>query len=65
MKASHRCRRDANRCRESAARWLQFLKSHPEGSDDIRMCAARQYRREMAEARRNDAMALVYQEMGR
>lgn len=65
MKASHRYRRSANRCRESAARWLQFLKEHPDGNDSVRMSAARQYRREMAEARRCDALALEYQEMGR
>lgn len=64
-KPSHRCRRDANRNRDRADRWLKLLKSHPKGADDMRMCAARQYRREMAEARKNDKMALEYQEMGR
>jgi len=61
-KPSHRCRRDALCSRKRAARWLQFLKEHPDGSDSARMTAARQYRREMAEARKNDARALEYKE---
>lgn len=64
-KASHRCRRIANQYRESADRWLKLLKKYPNGTDAMRMCAARQYRSAMAEARRYDKLALEYQEKGR
>lgn len=65
MKASHRYRRRANRSRDRADRWLKLLKEHPKGTDDMRMCAARQYRKAMADARRYDELALEYQEMGK
>ena len=65
MKASHRYRRMANQSRERASRWLKLLKDHPEASDDVRMCAARQYRSAMADARKEDKLAQEWKELGR
>ena len=64
-KPSHRYRRMANQSRERADRWLKLLKKYPDATDDMRMCAARQYRSAMADARKEDKLAQEWKELGR
>lgn len=64
-KPSHRYRRMANDARAFADKWLKFLKSHPEGTDEQRIVVARQHRKAMADARKYDELALKWKELGR